>query len=287
MPDCCVVVGGLPSSGKTTYLAALWHLVTARDVPTALRFSSLRGGDVSHLNAIAARWRSARVQERTDVASNQFVSMNLTNGSDQPVRLTFPDVSGEAFSRMWEDRECDPVITEVLRSSGVLLFVHADTIRSPQWIVDFAELNRLLGLTPLEGQKVEWHPRFAPTQVMLIDLLQLLRSSPLDLGPRRLGVMLSAWDKAEGEHLSPESFVAAKLPLLLQYLRHSPDSWTWRPFGVSAQGGDYDPAQEGAPPIPQAEALRALDRASTRIKLVSDGRESHDLTEPIAWLMEQ
>ena len=27
-----IVIIGLPESGKTTYLAALWHLITARDV---------------------------------------------------------------------------------------------------------------------------------------------------------------------------------------------------------------------------------------------------------------
>ncbi len=35
----------------------------------------------------------------------------------------------------------------------------------------------------------------------------------------------------------------------------------------------------------ELEALRTLDRPSLRIKVVSEAGESHDLTEPVAWLM--
>ena len=70
MTERSVVIIGLPESGKTTFLGALWHLVTAREIDTVLRFHNLRSGDVGHLNAIAARWREARVQERTAVGSS-------------------------------------------------------------------------------------------------------------------------------------------------------------------------------------------------------------------------
>ncbi|GIK79783.1 MAG: hypothetical protein BroJett024_08880 [Alphaproteobacteria bacterium] len=285
MADRSVVISGLPASGKTTYLAALWHLVTAREAK-ALRFESLRHGDATHLNAIAARWRSARVQDRTPVGSDRLVSMNLVDETGRSVRVTFPDVSGEAFRRMWEDRECEPAIADIIRSGNVLLFVHADTIQAPQWVADVAALSRQLGLPLPEGGEVPWNPRLAPTQVQLVGLLQLLCSPPLDIGPRKLGVVLSAWDKAEGEQLTPEDFIEAKLPLLHQYLRWSGARWLWRAYGVSAQGGDYDSADEKAASLPQANALRALDRPAMRIKLISEGRESNDLTEPLAWLVE-
>jgi type IV secretory pathway ATPase VirB11/archaellum biosynthesis ATPase len=34
MNERSVVIIGLPESGKTTFLAALWHLITERDVET-------------------------------------------------------------------------------------------------------------------------------------------------------------------------------------------------------------------------------------------------------------
>lgn len=281
-----VAIIGLPESGKTTFLAALWHLITDRDVDTILRFHTLKNGDATHLNEIAARWRDAKVQDRTSIGGNRLVSMSLKDAQHTPVRVTFPDVPGEAYRRMWEDRDCEPEIKDILRTGSVLLFIHSDAITTPRWVADEIAQSRALGLEVPEGEETAWHPRLAPTQVQLVDLLQLLRSPPLDAGPRKLAVMLSAWDKAEGEGLEPLAYLETKLPLLAQYLRCGADQWTVRVYGVSAQGGDYDPVDPAATHRPEAEALRRLDRPSTRIRLVGDGTESHDLTKPLAWLME-
>ena len=285
MADRSVLIIGLPASGKTTYLAALWHLVTAREIDTTLQFGDLRVGDFAHLNSIAARWRNAIVQERTAVAGNRLVSMNLLDVTHQAVRVTFPDVPGEAYRGMWEDRDCEPELANILRAGDVLLFIHADTIGTPNWIVDEVALSNAAGLGGPDGEAESWNPRHAPTQVQLVDLLQLLRMPPLDVGRRRLAVMLSAWDKARGEALTPEGYLEAKLPLLNQYLCRGTDGWTWRVYGLSAQGGEYDRAEEDAESVPLAEELRTLDLPSTRIQLVGPEGETHDLTEPLAWLM--
>jgi hypothetical protein len=286
MSEQAVVIIGLPGSGKTTFLAALWHLVTARDVETVLRFGNLLSGDLAYLNAIAARWRDAKVQDRTALTGNRLVSMNLLARAGSQVRVTFPDVPGEAYRRIWEERDCEPQIADIVRIGGVLLFVHADTIRSPQWVVDEVALSRRLGLDVPDGGPAPWHPRLAPTQVQLVDLLQLLRMPPLDVGARRLAIMLSAWDKVRDEGLMPADYLNTKLPLLSQYLRGGADGWTWQVYGLSAQGGDYDPTEEDRVRVPKAEELRNLDRASNRIQLVGPDGETHDLTEPLAWVMD-
>ena len=136
----------------------------------------------------------------------------------------------------------------------------------------------------VEGEEVEWQPALAPTQVQLVDILQMLQCRPLDVGSRRVSVMLSAWDKVEEEGARPEEFLETRLPLLAQYLRQPSNGWTARVFGVSAQGGDYDDAS-GAGAQASAEALRNLETASERIMLVDGDSVGHDLTEPIAWLI--
>ena len=285
MAERSVVIIGLPASGKSTYLAALWHLVTDGDVETTLRFGDLLAGGSGHLNTIATRWRRAMVQERTAVAGNRLVSMNLLDTTNQTVRVTFPDVPGEAYRRMWEDRDCESDIADILRTGEVLLFIHADAIRIPIWTVEEIALSRAVGLEGPDGQAKLWNPRLAPTQVQLVDLLQLLRMPPLDIGPRRLAVMLSAWDKARDEGLTPEGYLEDKVPLLNQYLRRGADGWDYRIYGLSAQGGDYDKGEADGERSSKAEELRNLDQPSTRIQLVGPLPETHDLTKPLAWLM--
>jgi hypothetical protein len=285
MNERSVVIIGLPESGKSTFLGALWHLMTEDDLDTLLQLENLGHGDRNHLNALASRWRDAKVQDRTAIGGNRLVVMNLADRTGASLRVTFPDTAGEAYQHMWEERECDPDVADTLTRGNVLLFIHSDTIQAPMWLVDDADLSRRMGLPHVENQEVPWHPRLAPTQVQLVELLQFLSTKPLDTGPRRLAIMLSAWDKVAPEGLSPSIFLETNLPLLAQYLRHNGQKWTWRVFGLSAQGGDYDAIEDDAAIEPQAEELRKLDRPSTRIRLLGEVPETHDLTEPLAWLM--
>ena len=279
-----IVVLGLPGSGKTTFLAALWHLLTANEVETRLKLVTLKAGESTHLNEIASLWRKARVQERTLHAGDHTVTMSLCSTLTPEFQLSFPDLAGESFQQMWEARECSPEIAESLRSNGVLLFIHADKIKAPGWIVDDAEAAEAAGLPVEPGDPVAWNARLAPTQVKLVDLLQSLETPPLNVGPRRIAIVLSAWDKAVGAGMTPDEYLTAHLPLLRQYITHGlSETWVVKLFGVSAQGGVYDEAGKAAQEA--AQRIREMDVPSERISVVSTEGRSHDLTEPLQWLL--
>ena len=55
MADATVVVLGLPASGKTTYLAALWHSLTSRKVNGRYKLVELLAGNGDYLKTIASR----------------------------------------------------------------------------------------------------------------------------------------------------------------------------------------------------------------------------------------
>lgn len=288
MTERAISICGFPESGKTSYLAALWHLVTTAAEPTALRFESLRDGDATHLNELAKRWRNGLKQKRTEIPSSKLVSMNLTDASDQIMRLTLPDLSGESYQMMFEDRECSPSVAKTFENSdGMLLLIHADKIKQPQMVVTVVAQSQRLGSGIPEGQEIEWSANLAPTQVQLVELLQLLTRDPLSVRFRRVAIVLSAWDKVEDEGRAPDAFLAERLPLLQQYLESRLDGWEWCVYGVSAQGGEYE--KEGEPlkgrDLKKLNELKSLDEPSMRIKVISEGKSSSDLTEPIAWLM--
>lgn len=286
MPDSSIVIIGLPASGKTTYLAALWHSVTSQELETKLKFGKLTLGNQNHLNTIASRWREARIQDRTAIAGDKIVSMNLVDEGGQTIDITFPDLPGELYQDILSNRDCRSDLIEHFRSSGVLLFIHADTIEHPRWVFDDNQLGLQCGLETENESPVEWLPSFAPTQVKIVDLLQVLSSPPLNVGLRKLAIMLSAWDKVEDEQLTPTDYMCQKMPLLDQYLKQSTGNWNYQIYGLSAQGGDYDSSDETDVRNAEAEKLRELDLPTSRIKLTGLESVTHDLTIPLAWIVE-
>jgi hypothetical protein len=282
-----IVTVGFPASGKTTFLAALWHLVCKSDVDTRLKFAGLRTGNKAHLNEIADRWRDGRVQERTVLRGDRIVAINLVDTTGIEVQVEFPDIAGEAFGQMWEKRDCDPAVAEMLRNGNVLLFVHPDAIKPLVRVVDVAEMATDCGIKDGNDQSaIPWNPELAPTQVQVVSLLSMLREPVLDEyhSSRRLAVMLSAWDKVQEQKLTPEQYLEQYLPLLHQYLRQAADVWEWQVYGVSAQGCPYDKSDVKER---SKAALAILEQEpSHRIQLVHAGRTSHDLTEPLEWLID-
>jgi hypothetical protein len=286
-----ISIVGLPGSGKTTFLAALWELVQEVRVAKALRFHSVGDADHSYLRKIVKVWRSAKEQARTELTGLSSVRMNLQDHASRVVQIVIPDVPGEDFRSMWEDRELGNALGASLGKGNILLLLHGNKVKAPAWITERAALREAAkGEQGEQGapDPKEWHPRFAPTQVQLVELLQQISHPPVGSTGRRVVVMISAWDKVEGEELSPESFLSAKLPMLFQYLAAGRDGWDYRVYGVSAQGGEYDENdqnKERPKKGKDADRLREVDVAAERIRLVFEQNESHDLTEPLQWLM--
>jgi len=290
---------GLPGSGKTTFLAALWALVNELRIAKALRFASIGDNDLSYLRKIVTVWRRATEQARTRITGLSAVRMNLKDEVGNVVQIAMPDAPGEDFRAMWEDRELGRVLGESLADGNIMLLVNGNKVRAPAWVTERAAQRRTTLKRDGETPPRDWHPSLAPTQVQLVDLLQMISHPPVGSAGRKVAVMISAWDKAEGERLTPDIFLERKLPLLAQYLASGRDGWTSRVYGVSAQGGDYDPNEENAERIGggvparkkravksrDADRLREMDIPADRIRLVSGDKESNDLTEPLQWLM--
>jgi hypothetical protein len=167
-----------------------------------------------------------------------------------------------------------------------LLFINANTIKSPRWVVDTAALAKKMGLQTGEEEQKSWKAEYAPTQVKNVGLLQLLQGPPLVAqSQRRVAIMLSVWDKVANEGVSPGDFLRMRMPMLDQYLRRNSAKLPFRIYSVSAQGGDYDDGKLTEAQKAKLQVLRQIGEPSERIQLVDGSATSHDLTEPIAWLM--
>lgn len=269
---------GLPASGKTTYLAALWHLLTGQEVPASFRVDTL-DGDRRYLDGIRDTWLELREMAHTPIDSEHAVTVTLVDGSGAEFKLQVPDLAGESFERHFTDHSWPESYAALCEhSTGVLLFIHSDKIRDPRPIRDADEV--LDGLE--EPPAAEVSPTVSaaalelPTQVLLVSLLQVVADTATR--PLRVAVVLSAWDLVEAVSptQTPERFLEARLPLLHQFLRANDLGLTARIYGISAQGGDLKT---------QHDALAAKVNPSERVRVVGPEASVHDLAAPLRFLV--
>jgi hypothetical protein len=267
---------GLPGSGKTTYLAALWHIIDAGEVATKLVLDKLTG-DNAYLNKIVDAWRRCEEVPHTSMQDEKKVTIYVdAPATGQKIALRFPDLSGESFEQQFATRRCAPDYIEGLNGiGGILLFVSANRPSDGITLADIAPAVADADEPAEPRGEQEWTADFVPEQVRLVDLLQFLLRPPFLRRPRRLAVVISAWDVVLIPKPAPEEWLARERPFLHQFLTNNPDSFRVRVYGISAQGGDVTGDQ-------RAELLRQTP--SGRIECVGSGGDPHDLTAPVLWL---
>jgi hypothetical protein len=311
MMDRDFVIIGLPASGKTTFLAALWHIIEAEETACRLRLARWEG-DLEYLNSIAEAWRSFAPVPRTSQIGDKDITIHVVDRETGVQGAAFfPDLAGEIFDTQVEARRCRPGFLEnVAKEGGVLFFISADSKQDGLSIVELnaqfpdGDGDMIIGaaedIEPSQGnpagltepqpqeavvaeavpipsqQPEEWHPKMVLAQVRIVQLLSDLIRPPFTQRRRRLAVIISAWDLVS-EGFTPSRWLSTQMPLVHQFLTANGDLFMTNLYGVSAQGVKLDDAAA----VKEAVKLTASDR----IRIVGPEREGKDLTNPLVWLM--
>jgi hypothetical protein len=283
---------GLSGTGKSTFLAALWGSIKPLGTDCAIALDSL-GAERDYLEGLWSRWVQGIPLEKTASEASHPVALHLLDKRRTPPRRTvlrIPDMSGETFREQFLQRQWTRDFEDSsAQAAGVLLFTHSENIQEG---VTLAQLQRVRG-GATKGQREEsaqgsktthvpWSPSHCRTQVQLVDLLQFLsREAPLGY-PRRLALLISAWDLLDSVPVlrTPSQWLARKMPLLSQYLTANPRDFTVEAFGISAQGFAYGDGR-GA-----RMAAFVNDWERVRVVRGSASEMKHDITEPLQWLLD-
>lgn len=289
-----VLVVGLPGTGKTTFLAALWDAVSGAGAG-ALTLSSL-DGDTQYLNELRNEWADCREVPRTGSSSENHLTMLLQDKSTSVCEVSFCDMSGESFANQWAKRYCTKSYLELAReATAVLLFIHPETVEEGILISEAqplieaatsksvrsrsksAEIQATAAM-PEERQKATAEDKTqAATQVKMVELVQFVMILN-DSDSLRLCVIVSAWDLVQktSKGKVPRRWLSERMPLLAQYLDSNRERLSSEVFGVSAQGGDL-----------AEDADKLLDVLSTPERVIVQHEEaiSSDITAPLYWLL--
>lgn len=276
-----LLVAGLPSAGKTTFLAALWHCVTDGRVPGALHLEKLHG-DRKYLDQIRNAWLECTPVGRTSPSAATSVRMELADDSGVRVALEIPDLSGEIFERQWSKRDVSIEYEKLVQGiSGALLFLHPEHVIESTSIEDACDpisphIDSESVMEADSALPVAWSPDRSPTAVQLVEILQVLATCRQEL-TLPLVTLVSAWDVVYAQKQTPDEWIQNRLPLLHQFLHNNPLLFPHRRAGISAQGGSH------ADNTGRERLLK--EQPSDRIRLVNGADVSNDITLPIRWLV--
>jgi hypothetical protein len=273
------VIIGLPKSGKSTYIGALWQVLDAGDIDSQYT-AVVQPNQREYINVLRESWFKCEAPSRTITGTTNEIELTLRDKSTNEIsKIMFPDVDGEMYKQQFETRQIFESFVKLLtNATGILLFVNPNNLVQP------VTINDTVGLLEEEeikdqGETSPWEYKHCPTQVQLVDLLQIIAS--FSKKPLKLTVMVSAWDVIAysiDPHLrvSPKEWIKKELPLLDQFLLTNSDMFESTVFGISAQGGAY-PAK--------SSELQAVADQSKRIIVEWEGQQSNDITLPIKWLI--
>ena len=268
----CFIMG-YPSTGKTTFLTALWYVVSNGHIIDNSPIKLNNMGESSYLSSLLTSWIKVEPLIRTSLENeNRNISIELINKQNNAIcNLNFPDLSGETFSDIYTSRKIDKELYEMIeKSDSFLLFENIERIKKPDLI---AELN--IESEDSENKNVARNPTNDPTSIQLIDLLQIIPK--INKSPSiNLNIILSAWDLVSVK-TNPKDYIRSEMNILWQYLVSNENGYNIKFWGVSAQGGDL---------TADAEKLIEITDPEKRIIVVdSDGKESNDITLPIMGIM--
>jgi hypothetical protein len=272
-----ILVAGMPSSGKSTYIAALRHALVAKDVSCALELVSL-AQEETHLNKLEVAWVDGREMQRTQSANETWVELQIRDrATEESIVLALPDLKGESFEQpatlglLQEELQ-----RELISASSIMLFTSADREDDKLLISDMADI---IGDAPLgaDAAAIPFDPREMPEEVKIVELLQFANRRPQLSRQRKLALILSAWDVVDVQaRAEPERWLTANSTMLDQFLRYNSHLWEVRVYGISAQGGKLPDDRD---------RLMKISKPSERIHVVGHGADRHDISAPLRWLI--
>jgi hypothetical protein len=273
------IILGYPESGKTTYLAALWHVIDAGLADTSLVLEKI-SGDAEYLNKIVEAWLRCEKVPRTYISNEEHVALHVRDTKTQSTMvLTLPDFSGETFQEIFADRQCAEEFVENANGTrGILFFVNADRADDMASVLDhvFDDDEDAGGDDDAVPEGfADFDPRKTPEQTRIVELLQLLQVRPFDRRHRRLVIAISAWDVVQDDGVSPAEWIAREMPLLDQFLRNNSEFYDVRFCGISAQGGMLND---------DTRTSLLEQKPAERVICHWQEKSGPDITQPLRWL---
>ena len=284
------LIAGLPESGKSTYLGALWHTVNFHKNKGRMALKATTNNppeNVEQLMTLSTKWVNVEDMDRTSSDVPDSISFNLTDGSAE-FTLEVPDFRGESI-RQIITRNQPKAFDEWIEQGDTLLYMLND-VSAGVFADDFQEDDneQTVGSDGIPEFDIK---KMAPAAINMLILRYFAEKCKF----KKVVICLTAWDKVikiSGK-ITPTEYVKEYSPALYNFIDyHFPGASI---FGLSAQGEEYEydihtdeNGEEHKSVKPECKKrLQEKTKKGERAFVVADKDENWDITLPIAALFKQ
>ena len=238
-----ILIAGLPDTGKSTFIGALWALVKhySKQISLSMIASDSNVPDlVEKLDNLSQAWERVMYIQRSskDIAENMQIELVSSADETKIVSLDFPDFMGESFRKIISQNHPKEINLWCKNADSLLFFINNFSFGI--FYDDFESYKKDDDVSKLRFN----HPELTPenmtpaTQNMLI-----LRYLKEHSNFKNVTICITQWDKYVKVHstplklVSPEEYLKKNSPALYNFIKyHFPSA---RFYGLSSQGGEY------------------------------------------------
>lgn len=278
------MIAGLPGSGKSTYIGALWYCLMHPEKIEGIKLVADKmnlADDLTVLNRLSDAYKSMKRIDRNYSDKNETVLINLkVADSDARLQVEVPDFLGENFRDFIELKESE-LVSEWLTDTDTLVYFMNEVV-PPEFEDDHGAEN---DEKPMPAKDV---PPFSIKTLSAVAMnIMVLKSLLSKKSFKKVVIVLSWWDKKTNNGTisnNPQTYLKEYSPALFNFIQSHISNFEI--IGLSAQGLEYPKENQGNYEATKKE-IKAKMREGKRSFVEIGDEIVHDLSLPLYLLIKE
>lgn len=278
------MIAGLPGSGKSTYIGALWYCLMHPDNIEGIKLVADKmnlADDLTVLNRLSDAYKNMKLIDRNYSDQNETVQINLkVADSDTKIQVEVPDFLGENFRDLVELKESE-LVSEWLKDTDTLVYF-MNEITPPEFEDDHGPED---DEKPMPAKEI---PKFSIKTISAVAMnIMVLKCLLNKKSFKKVVIVLSWWDMNTDNGVvpnNPQKYLKDYSPALFNFIQHHIPNFEI--IGLSAQGLEYPKEDQGNYEATQKE-IKAKTREGKRSFVEIGDEIVHDLSLPLYLLIKE
>ena len=278
------MIAGLPGSGKSTYIGALWYCLMHPEKIEGIKLVADKmnlADDLTVLNRLSDAYKNVKLIDRNYSDQNETVQINLkVADSDTRLQVEVPDFLGENFRDLVELKESE-LVSKWLNDTDTSVYF-MNEVTPPEFEDDHGPED---DESPMPAKDV---PPFSIKTISAVAMnIMVLKCLLSKKTFKKVVIVLSWWDKNTGNGAvpnNPQKYLKEYSPALFNFIQyHIPN---FEIIGLSAQGLEYPKEDQGNYEETKKE-IKTKTREGKRSFVEIEDEIVHDLSLPLYLLIEE